>query len=60
MCSMCAMRNECCTQISIGVMMHRNCMSSRDVKCVHSRIDKGIQIMKARDTRQIQKDAQQY
>lgn len=58
--SMCAVRNECYTWISTGVMMQRNCMSSRDVKCIYAEIDKSIQIMKSRDTNQIQKDAQQY
>lgn len=40
--SMCALRRECDTRISIGVMMQRNCMSSRDVKCIYAKIDRRI------------------
>lgn len=40
--STCAMRNECYTWISIGVMMQRNSMSSRDAKYIYAKIDKSI------------------
>lgn len=41
-CGMCAVRIECCTLISFGVMMHRNCMSSGDVKCIYAKVDKSM------------------